>query len=130
MASTNDPVDLELADRQVLQHGQTCEPGAEVVDGDADAQSPKVGQQTASATWLGHDAGLGDLELEQDGRDVSAALLDPARSFVGRFWSWRYFARHFGTVLIHAMPMRAKYQALLSEAANDNSVVPITVALV
>ena len=61
------PVDLELADRQVLELAEAGVSDPEVVDGDSDPEGGQLLQQVLRPRRLGHDRGLGHLELEQLG---------------------------------------------------------------
>jgi hypothetical protein len=57
-------VDLERADRELLQRRQRRIARAEVVDGQVQAHRVQLVEQPHHAAGLGHEGGLGDLEFE------------------------------------------------------------------
>jgi hypothetical protein len=63
-------VDLELVDGQLVQVGPRRVPGAEVVDGEVDAQPLEVGQRGGALRGRAHERGLGDLEAELARREA------------------------------------------------------------
>ncbi len=72
------PVDLQLRRRQLLQVGQRGQARAIVVDGDRDAgvgQPLEVGQ---GVLGIGDDRGLGDLHADGAGRTLARLLEQPA----------------------------------------------------
>ena len=57
-------VDLDRVDRQLLEVGQGRIPGAEVVDGDLDAESSHGVEFSGGGDEVGQQDGLGDLDSE------------------------------------------------------------------
>src|SRR3712207_983988 len=62
------PVDLELVDRETLQVGQRGIAGAEIVDGQADAEIPQCVELCLHVRAALHERALRDLKLEVAGR--------------------------------------------------------------
>src|SRR5579862_2165482 len=65
-------IDLQSADRELLQRRQRRVAGAEVVDRQVQAHVVQLLQHLHRAAWLGHQGGLGDLQLEVAGRHLVA----------------------------------------------------------
>ncbi len=65
-------VDLDLAHGQPLEVGQRRVAGAEVVDGQPDAEVPQLTEQDLGPRGLDHDAALGDLQRQQVPRHTVA----------------------------------------------------------
>jgi hypothetical protein len=63
-------VDLEFVDGQPAEVGQRRVAGAEVVEGQADAQGPQFGHDREGPLGVCHQRGLGELEAEQARRDT------------------------------------------------------------
>ena len=68
------PVDLQHVDGEPLQVAERRVAGAEVVDGQLDAERAQVLQHLEPGRRVGHQRGLGDLEAER--RRLEAAALE------------------------------------------------------
>ncbi len=68
------PIDLDAVDREALEVGQRRVPRPEVVDVQAQAQRPELGEHRPAGCHVGHEHTLGD--LQRDGRRVGPATLE------------------------------------------------------
>jgi hypothetical protein len=66
-------IHLELADLEALQVGQAGIARTKIVDGHRDAQGPHAGDQVDEACGVGHQGGLGQLQLDARGRGAGVA---------------------------------------------------------
>jgi hypothetical protein len=64
------PVDLECVQRERVQVGQRRVAGAEVVEGDQEAEFVQFGESPRGAAQVLDQQALGDLQLEALGRDA------------------------------------------------------------
>src|SRR5688572_18843714 len=66
-------VDLQSADRKLLQRAQRRITGPEVVDSEMQAERIEFVEQPDGPPWILHQRGLGYLELERRGRNLVLA---------------------------------------------------------
>ncbi|MFT3854741.1 MAG: hypothetical protein QM733_18690 [Ilumatobacteraceae bacterium] len=78
-------IDLHRGDRQLAQVGERRVAGAEVVEGDLDAEPAQAGEAVDGAVEVGQDRGLGDLEADLVRAEglVGDRRLDPPQDLVG-----------------------------------------------
>ena len=65
-------VDLQRADRELLQRRQRGIAGAEIIDGQVQAQRRQFIEHADGALGIGHQRGFGDLQFQLLGRDAVA----------------------------------------------------------
>ena len=72
-ARRRSPVDLDRLDREALEVGQRRVAGAEVVDGEVQAEAAQVAQGDRRRLDVGEQRGLGDLQPQRVGGDAGLA---------------------------------------------------------
>ena len=124
-------VDLELVEMEFAQPAERGLAGAEIVERDADADAAQIVDDLLGRGRVGHQAGLGDLDLQparieagavEDGKDVQAGVLVDElrrRQIEGQEQVLRPVARGLGRLAQHQLRQRADDAALLGDRNED-----------